>query len=560
MPKLNPNTQSLVEFFYHWEKTTPDQVYLRQPYGDTWKEITFAEAGQEARKITTALRSYGLKKGDHVGLISKNCYHWILADLAIMMGGFVSVPYYPSLPKDQLKVLVEMSDLKAFFIGKVDDWGTKGEVIPDDVKIISFPHYEGNAEVNEGDKWEDLIATHEPAVDNYIPDGQDLWTIVFTSGTTGTPKGVMHIHKTPVDIMVNEEKTNWLGYANIDGLRTLSYLPLNHVAERVGLESGCLGFGGSMSFAESLDTFAKNLQDTQPTFFFGVPRIWTKLYLGILSKIPLETLNVMLETPGTAEEIKKQLKYAIGMSNVQIAGAGAAITPAFLKEFYKKLDIQLIEAYGMTEVCGSMTNSPAPDAPVDSVGQAIPSGEVRIDPETGEIQMKSPYMMKGYYKNPEKTAEVLKDGWLHSGDRGTIDENGYVRVIGRLKDAFKTSKGIYITPNPMEEKLLKNDYIEQVCVVGLGVPQPLAIINLSELATQADKAVVQESLMASLAECNEGVSNYQIISHVVVDGKTWTTENEMLTPTLKVRRWKIDEDYRSNYPDWYDKEEKIIWL
>ncbi len=560
MADSTQNIPILIERFYHWEKTTPDKVFLRQPKGDTWHTMTYAEAGQAARKMVTALQNKGLQKGDHIGIYSKNCYHWILADLAIIMGGYVSVPFYASLPKAQLAQVIDLADLKAIFLGKLDDWGDKSGAIPDDVVAIKFPHYEGNAEVTAGEDWNDLTANVAPTTDNFVPELDDLWTIKFTSGTTGTPKGVMLAHRAPALIMVNELKTDWLGIGKIKELKTLSFLPLNHVGERIGLELSTISQGGMMSFVESLDTFAKNLQDTQPTLFFAVPRIWTKFYLGVLAKMPEKRLNTLLKIPIISGVIKKKLRTALGMRDIQVAATGAAITPAFIKDFYKKLDIHLVEAYGMTEVCGSMTNGPDPNTPQDSVGKAIPFGEVRIHPDTGEILMKSPYMMMGYYKNPEKTAEVLIDGWMHSGDRGTIDDNGYVRVVGRVKDAFKTSKGSYVTPNPIEEGIMENDFVEQVCVVGLGIPQPIALVNLSEIGLAGNPADVEQSILDTVNQVNKTRANYERISTVIIQRESWSVENDLLTPTLKVKRGKIDDRFGSDYLPWHETEGKVLWV
>jgi len=554
------NTPTVIERFYHWEKTTPNKTFLRQPKGDTWHTLTFAEAGEEARRLASALEAKGLQKGDHIGIYSKNCYHWILADLAIMIGGYVSVPYYASLPKEQLKEVIKLSDIKGIFLGKLEKWGDKADAIPDSMITIRFPHYEGNAEVTVGDQWSDLIQQYEPKQENFVPNLDDLWTIKFTSGTTGTPKGVMHIHRTPAMIMINEEKTNWLGLFNTKDHKFLSFLPLNHVGERIGLELPALWLGGTISFAENLNTFAKNLQDTQPTMFFAVPRIWTKFYLGVLAKMPQKKLNRLLKIPLASDMIKKKLRTSLGMRDIQIAATGAAITPAFIKDFYKKLGIHLVEAYGMTEVCGSMTNSPDPNSPQDSVGQCIPGGEIKIDPETHEVLMKSPFMMTGYYKNPEKTAEVLVDGWLHSGDKGLIDDNGYLKVIGRVKDAFKTSKGSYIIPNPMEEELMKNGYVEQVCVAGLGIPQPIALFNLSEIGQDANKKNVTESIVNSIQILNSTRANFERISTAVIQQEAWSEANDLITPTLKVKRGNLDSRYSKDYLNWHESPDKVIWL
>jgi len=558
--ELPSKLESMIERFYHWERTTPEKTFMRQPKGDNWKEITWAEAGQSARRMVTVLRAQGLKIGDHIAIYSKNCYHWILADIAIMMGGYVSVPLYSSLPGPQLKEVLKLGDVKAIFIGKLDNWDTSHEAaLSEDITKIKFPHYEGFAPVQLGQDWDLVVDGSEPVTENFAPDLESLWTIKFTSGTTGAPKGVMHIHATPAKSMLKEQKTGWAGVFEIGDLNYLSYLPLNHVGERMGIEMPAIWANGMISFVENLESFSKNIQATQPTAFFGVPRIWTNFYLGIINKMPEKKLNRMLSIPILSSIVKKKILTAIGFRDLKIAATGAAITPAFIKNFYRKLGIHLIEAYGMTEVCGSITNTPDRDSPLDTVGKAMPGGKVRIDPDTGEILMKSHLMMTGYYKNPEKTAEVLQDGWLKSGDRGTIDEHGYLRVIGRVKDAFKTSKGSYVTPNPLEESLAENDYIEQVCVVGLGIPQPLALINLSPMGLAAEKSGVEASLSKSLEALNAKRANYERISTAIIQSEAWTAENGCLTPTMKVKRMTMDDNFGQDYLEWHQAPQKIIW-
>jgi len=559
MSKLYENLKTLNECFFHWEKTTPNNIFLRQPQGENWKTLTYAEAGQEARKMTSALRQMGLKKGDHIGISSKNCYHWILADLAILMGGYVSVPFYPSLTKDQLNEVVTKADLKAIFCGKYDKWGNRSEGIPDEVQVIRFPHYKGNAKVEIGTDWNELVNSNKPFEENYIPELDDLWTILFTSGTTGTPKGVMHTHKAPALIFRNEELTDFLGKSQLKAYRYFSFLPLNHVAERLGVASPAICYGGSISFAESLATFAKNLQDTQPTSIFAVPRIWTKFYLGVLAKMPQKRMDTLFKIPLVSGMIKKKLRTALGLRDAQITATGAAITPKYLKDWYSKLGIHLIEAYGMTEVCGSITNGPRRDSPSDSVGEVVPNCQIKIDPDTQEILMASPWMMKGYYKDPELTAKVLVDGWMHSGDRGWVDENGFLRVVGRVKDSFKTSKGQFIIPNPIEEKLGQSDFIEQVCVAGLTTPQPVALVNLSEIALATEKSEVEKILQAELEKTNATLKSYQKVSTIIINKDTWSESNQMLTPTLKIRRGKIDENYNDKYLGWHEASGKVVW-
>ncbi|MEM8906389.1 MAG: AMP-binding protein [Bacteroidota bacterium] len=556
---LNQDLKSPIANFYHWEKETPNRIFLRQPYGRTWTTLTYAAAGAQARRIVTALKALGLEEGAHIGILSKNCYHWILADLAIMMGGFVSVPYYASLPKKQLEEVIALSDVKVLFVGKLDHWADRRAAVPASVNIIRFPHYQGNALVEEGSAWEDLLEEHAPFTENHLPDLDQLWTILYTSGTTGTPKGVMHSFRNPALIMRIEALTHFIGTLKMKKALFFSFLPLNHVAERIGVEANCLVLGGTISFAESIDTFAQNLQDTQPSLLFAVPRIWTKFYQGVLAKMPESRLQLLLRIPIVAQIVKRKIKAALGMSQAEIVATGAAITPEYLKKWYRQFDLHLIEAYGMTEVCGSITNGPRRDTPPDSVGEVVPYCEVRIDPDTQEILMKAPYQMLGYYRDPEKTAEVLRDGWIYSGDRGSLDENGFLRVIGRVKDAFKTAKGQFVVPNPLEEILAENDFVEQVCVAGLACAQPLALVNLSELGTKATKKTVEASLGNALERVNTGLSNYHKISTIVIHQELWSEANQLLTPTMKVRRSKMDECFGQQYQDWHEAPAKIVW-
>ena len=233
---LDQNLQSFLDFFYRWERERADSVFLRQPFGKAWLEITYAEAGQMARRMFAALQKLGLQPGDHIGLLSKNCYHWIIADLAIMMGRFVSVPFYASLPKEQLAEVIQLSDIKAIFIGKLDQWGDRQEAVPANLQVIRFPHYQGNASIDIGYEWDKLMEANTPIVGEPQAALDDLWTILFTSGTTGTPKGVMHSYRNPATVLRIEELTNFNGALQMQQHKWFSFLPLNHVAERIGAD------------------------------------------------------------------------------------------------------------------------------------------------------------------------------------------------------------------------------------------------------------------------------------------------------------------------------------
>jgi len=320
----------------------------------------------------------------------------------------------------------------------------------------------------------------------------------------------------------------------------------------------CFATGGMISFAESIDTFAKNLQDTQPTFIFAVPRIWTKFYQGVLGRVSQKKMDLFLKIPIVNNIFRKKIRTALGLRDAKIALTGAAITPIHIKEWYKKLGIHLIEVYGMTEVCGSTVVATDLNTPMDSVGSKVPYCEIKVDPDTKEVLMKTPFVMEGYYNEEAKTKEVLKDGWMYSGDRGEIDDKGYLKIIGRVKDAFKTAKGIYITPNPMEEVLMKNEFVEQVCVAGLGIPQPIALVNLSEQGDNHDKEKLKESLIASLEEVNKEKAAQSKISTIVVTKEKWSADNDFLTPTLKVKRNEIDNFYGAKYLECHNDSERIV--
>ncbi|MFT6334112.1 MAG: long-chain acyl-CoA synthetase [Halioglobus sp.] len=558
MTANSSNIPTVVEKFYHWEKNTPDKFFLRQPYADEWRTMTYAEAGQEARKMVTVLKEHGLTKGAHIGIYSKNCYHWILADLATLIGGYVSVPLYASLPKSQLAEVIKLGDLDAIFLGKLDHWGDRALVIPESTMAIKFPHYEGNAIVDIGQDWNDLVANKTPTIENHYPQLEDLWTIKFTSGTTGTPKGVMLSHRSSSLQYHHEEKTNYVGYFNHGDIKTFSYLPLNHIGERLGVALPTIWGGGTISFAENINTFIKNLRDTQPTVFFAVPRIWNKFHQSITAKISERKLKILLGIPFVNKILKKKLLLGLGLKDVKIVATGAAITPAHIKRFFKILNLHLIEAYGMTE-CGPITYGVATDCPFDSVGQPSPYCEVSIEKNTDEILLKTPYMMMGYYKNPDKTGRVLVDQWMHSGDRGTIDERGNVRVVGRLSDAFKTTKGSFITPNVLEEYMSANAFIEQICVVGLGIPHPIALVNLNEDGQKSDKGIVEASILELLSQLNDTRAKYERISTVIIQKDTWSIDNNLLTPTLKVKRNNLNNRFNANFLKWHESEESIIW-
>lgn len=553
------NLSSIISEFYIREKTIPNVVYLKQPYGDTWKTITWGEVGQEARKLVTALRGLGYQKGDHIALISKNCYHWIITDIALMMGGYVSIPLYASLNSEELNTVLEISDAKMLIVGKLDEWSEMSKGVPADMPIIKFPHYDGNAVIDRGQEWDSILEGVAPMEGEPLPDMNDLWTILFTSGTTGTPKGVMLNHDIPARLLDNERKTSDIGIFDFVSPKYFSFLPLNHIAERIVVEVASIYTSGVISFAESLESFAKNLKATKPTVFFAVPRIWVKFQQAVFQKMPPEKLDKFLKIPLLSWYVKNKIKKAMGLNEAKLVLTAAAPTPDALKAWYLKLGLHLREIYGMTETCGGITYIPKDSRNLNSVGIKISNSELKVNPETGEVMAKSAWNMLGYYKEEEKTNEILRDGWIHTGDKGELDENGYLKIVGRVTDTFKSSKGKYIMPVPIEDKLIGHEYIEQICVVGLGQPQPMALVNLSDIGNEASKEEVTKELEQHLAEVNGKLDSYKKVSAIIIAKDQWTVASKLITPTLKVRRGFIHNQYAGMYEQWSDAKSKVIW-
>ncbi len=547
--------------FYEWERKLKDKPFLRQPFGGKWEEYTWGETGQMARKLATGLKTLGLPPKSHIGLMSKNCREWIIADLAIYMAGYVSVPFFPNLNSKELQSLLQFGDVSALFMGKVNTWDEIKNGIPDDMPLIAFPHYKDCSKISEGHQWFDFINQFEPQQEDFYPDRSDMWTIIFTSGTTGTPKGVV------LDYQTNEN-TECLTTPEHNPLRVdfngknsfFSYLPLNHIAERIVVEFTCFRYGGTISFTESLETFAQNLGSVQPTVFFGVPRIYTKFQMGILSKFPQEKLNKLLSIPIVSSLLKMVLKKKLGLSKAKSIVTGAAPMQESQRVWYRSLGVNITNGYGMTENCAICTQLPGEitDKP-GSVGKAQPEVDIKIDSETGEILMRGPYVMKEYYNDPETTNNTIKNGWLYTGDRGRIDDEGNLYITGRVKDTFKTTTGEFVEPGRIEALFGDVTEFEQICVAGFGIASPILLAVPSEGANSIDKDTLKQQLSNKLESVNKDQVSHRKVSTIVIMKEAWTPDNGILTPTMKIKRVKIDEKFMSKYNEWHQNSETIIW-
>jgi len=540
---------SPLEAFLYWERNTPENPFLIQPINGKNITYTFAKAGEEARKIASELKQLGIEKGDHVSLLSKNCAHWMMSDIAIMMAGCVSIPVYPTLNDVSIKQILEHSDSKAIIIGKLDDFDSQKKGIPD------FPRISvGMYGIKEGKLWEDILSSQKPLERIELPNPETLHTIIYTSGTTGSPKGVMH---TASNFMVSSQALK-TGFNLPNNLRLFSYLPLAHVAERA-LMNIAIVLGASINFTESLETFAKDLENTQPHLFLAVPRIWTKFRDKILESIPQKKLNILLSIPLVSTMIRNKLKQKLGLKETVFALSAAAPISADLVKWFKKLDIHIMQGYGMTEDgCVSHFNLHGANK-IGTVGKTLKEAKAKLSAE-GEICIKNDCLMKGYYKDPEMTAAMFDDeGYLKTGDIGEYDHDGYLTITGRVKDQFKTDKGKYISPSQIELPISKNTDIEQICVVGTGIPQPIALITLTELGKTKTRESLSKSLIETVSDVNARLEKHEMIEKIVIMKEEWSVDNGLTTPSLKIKRNAIERIHQPYYSQWFNSDEKVIF-
>jgi long-chain acyl-CoA synthetase len=542
------NYSTIIDKFCAFEQSQPDQLFLSEPVNGTYKNFTWAEAGQQVRKMAAALNAMGLGKDDKVAILSKNCAHWIMADLAIAFAGCVSVPMYPNMTPDAIRQILEHSEAKAIFFGKLDGADQTRKGVPEHLMVIGFPFYlEKNTQ-----NWDDLIAEQQPVEGNPVKDSRALASIIYTSGTTGQPKGVMHnFHAVgfAVDKFLNH-------IHQIKKEIFFSYLPLCHVAEKMLVKCGAIFTGSTIYFVENQDTFNANLVYAQPTVFLAVPRIWEKMQEGVLSKMPQKKLSTLLSIPIISSIIKKAIKKKLGLSKAKFIFTGASPISAPLQEWFAKLDIIILEAYGMTENSALSHANRVGLHKFGTVGQPYADVEVRLSAEN-EVQVKSEASMLGYFKEPALTAESFEDGYLKTGDEGSIDENGYLTITGRIKDQFKTSKGKYIMPAPIENKLLEHPLISQACVVGSGMSSPFVLCTLTPMAELSTDLDVE--LSNYLDQVNSKLDHHERLSKMVICKEEWSIPNDLLTPTLKIKRKSIESYYGNNYDQWLKEEKKVIF-
>ena len=546
---------------YFWEKTAPDRVALTQPLGGgVVRDYTWREVLDQSRRMAAHLQGLGLQHGDRVAILSKNTAHWLMSDYAIWLAGCVSVPLYPTLAPGTIRQILEHSESRLLFVGKLDGWEHMKPGVPAGLPCISHPLAPDDASESYP-HWDDIVARTAPLEGDPVRPGDELSTIIYTSGTTGAPKGVMHcfaafawavqtaLKRVPADAST----------------RMLSYLPLSHVVERALVEHGQFATGMHVYFTESLATFAADMRRARPTVFFSVPRLWVKFQHGVLARIPATRLDRLLKVPIVKGIVCRKILTTLGLQHCIFAAGGAAPMPPELLRWYARIGLNIAEGYGMTEnLAATHITVPAQQA-FGTVGLPYDGVQCRLDPSDGEIQIKSPATMLGYYKEPEMTRQAFTDdGWMHTGDKGVLDAAGNLKITGRVKDLFKTSKGKYVAPSPIEEMLVMHAAVEACCVTGANLGQPIGLLMLNEDAVRkvddpSGRIELETSLAEHLKAINQALDPHEQMDCLVLMTEAWTVDNDLITPTLKVKRNRIEDAFSSNFERWARMGKEVVW-
>ena len=535
-----------------WAGKTPDRVFLHQPVNGQIRVLTWQQAADHTRRIASALLALDLKQGDKVAILAKNSAEWILADMAIAMAGLISVPIYPTAGPTTISHVLQHSEAKAVFVGKLDDHKTGISALPDSIPRIAFPYDEITDCQHQ---WQQLVERHEPLSDMVNPRKDDVMTILYTSGSTGLPKGVVITFEAYE--YASRAAAECIGVHSDDHF--FSYLPLAHITERTCTAGPAIYCGSECSFVESLKTFPADLRRASPSVFISVPRLWVRFQSGVHAKLPPKKLQLLLAIPLLGKMVAGKIRRELGFENCRSWGSGTApISPATL-EWYHKLGINIGEGWGMSETSGlSCGNVPFDAQKLGTIGAPVAGTEMKLSDE-GEILIRSPGLFREYYKQPDLTREVFtEDGFFHTGDKAIWDDSLQAYTItGRVKDIFKSAKGKYITPVPIESKLSGNPLFEQVCVMGSGLRAPIAVVVLSEAAIYIPRDDLRKSFKTALESVNATLESHEKMSNIVIVNDEWTTENNLLTPTLKVKRDKLEEKYGPVISQNFS--ESIVW-
>jgi long-chain acyl-CoA synthetase len=549
------NEMTVLKYLHQHAVNKPDEPCLVDRKGGEDIVYSFKDTADIVEATAKSLASLFADKATKISILAKNRAHWAMCDLGVLRSGNILAPVFATMPPATFRYAMEFSDIKLLFVGEAGNWDTVKSEVPEHVKIVSLP----GVALEEADYTFDEFLSL--GIDTPLPEHPDAeapCTIVFTSGTTGLPKGVVHSLKT-IDAFVSAVCT-YTGQQT----RFFSYLPLAHLGDRAAIVFHSIQAGGRLTFNASLETFTDDLKAASPTLFMGVPRIWEKLQQGVLLKIgvDLPTLKTKLAETG-GQKLAQQIRTGLGLQNIDILLTATAPTSNSVKQWYASLEMPLHDIYGQTEA-GAVTGSSAASDGSTGVGQILPGFKVRIA-DNGEILCTGPSRALGYYNSPEKTAEAFVDGWVHTGDKGLFDEQGNLHITGRVQDTFKTAKGKYVAPVPIEDAFSRSACVEQQCLYGFGLTQPIMLCNLSETAP-TDSGVLEQELTIFTQGVNEQLEPHERIGGIIICKTPWSAENGVLTHTLKVKRASVAERYQDVIKEMAEaisgaeRSIKILWV
>jgi long-chain acyl-CoA synthetase len=570
--------KQLTAVFFESAAKSPDAVALRffDSSAGAWREHSWKEYERQVRKTAAWLQGQGIGKGDRVAIMSPNRPEWLIADLAILAIGAVSVPIYATASAKDVSYILEHSESKALLIDSPNRLkAVAGAPLPK--LLVAFDGGAGATSLTS------ILTGDTPPLASVVPvDDKDIATIIYTSGTTGMPKGAVHTHGSfmattkPVADVLNEGKTG------LD--RFFSFLPLSHVAERILVEVGSVITQSEVAFARSVDTLVDDMQVHPPTILLCVPRLWERIHekirKGLETASPVKKLVFGLaEKAGTArfadggarilkandakpfakiadKLVGDKLKAKLGMDKVRMFLTGSAPTRPDILRFFAGFGIFIREVYGLTEnLCLGVYTRPD-EIVIGSCGFVFPGGEVKIAAD-GEILLRAPWNFVGYYKNEQATKEApTPDGWFMTGDLGTVGPDGRLRITGRKKELLKTSTGKYVAPVPLEDELKSLSLITDAMVVGDGEKYCVALVALDPTHPQA--STCDSVLKEHLERLNTGKAHHEAIARLGVLRSGFSIEAGTLTPSLKLKRKAAETQYEGFIRRVYSANETVV--
>ncbi len=588
---------TMAAMFWNGVKQRGPQTWMRQKHLGIWRGQTWQQTGDAVAEIAHGLMALGFAAGDTASILSNTNIEWVLADLAVLSAGGVSNGIYPTDAASQVHYLCEDSRSTVLFVEDDEQLDKALEVreqLPLLKKVVVFDmeglHQLDDPQVIGLDDLRALGREHQKAYPQAVHQRvaavkpEDLAILVYTSGTTGKPKGAMHSHK---GLVYTVRGYNTL-IARDENDECMCFLPLCHIAERLGGEYFSLYAGSKLNFVENPDTVPENVREIAPTVFTAVPRVWEKFYSGVMISLKeagklqqaayawaigvgQQVADRVLADQPVPPALKLQFHVArvlvldnvrklIGIHRARFLVTGAAPISPELVRWYLALGVPMLEVWGMTETCGAATGVPAQHIKPGSIGPAASYNEVKIDPATGEILVRGDNVFMGYLNQPAKTAETLTtDGWLHTGDVGTVDEEGYFRITDRMKDIIITAGGKNITPSELENELKFSPYVTDAVVIGDKRPYLTVIIMIdlenvekfaqdhdvpfSNYASLTHTPEVQALIQAELDRVNKKFARVEQIKKFWLLDTQLSAEDEELTPTMKLKRKLVQAKY-----------------